>query len=39
MTSNYYPFAPNPRDVAAEMINPKLTFNNSQIVLSAGYRF
>lgn len=38
-TSNYYPFAPEVNNIAATMINPKVTFNNSQVVVSAGYRF
>lgn len=39
MTSRYYPFAPDPDNVAATVMNPKVSFNNSQVVLSLGYKF
>lgn len=39
MTSNYQPFAADPANVGATLMNPKVTFNNSQLVLSTGFRF
>lgn len=39
MTSSYYPFSADPLDVANTSMSPNITFNNSQIVLSAGYKF
>lgn len=39
MSSTYQPFAADPSNVAATLMDPKVTFNNSQIVLSTGFRF
>ncbi len=39
MTADYYPFSPDPYNVAATAMIPKLTFNNSQVILSLGYKF
>ena len=38
-TSDYYPFAPDPSNIAATAMIPKLCFNQSRVVLSLGYRF
>lgn len=39
MSSTYQPFAADPSNVAATLMDPKVTFSNSQIVLSTGFRF
>lgn len=39
MTSTYYPFSADPADVAGTSMPSNLTFNNSQVVLTLGYRF
>lgn len=42
MSSTYSPFAPDnssSQSIAETYMNPKVTFNNSQVVLTAGYRF
>jgi hypothetical protein len=43
MTSTYYPFSPDPANIGQTLLSvtPKsnLTFDNSQLVLSVGYKF
>lgn len=39
MSSTFQPFAADPSNVAATLMDPKVTFCNSQIVLSTGFRF
>lgn len=39
MTSDYYPFSPDPANISGTDMSSKLSFNNSQVVLTAGFRF
>lgn len=38
-TSEYYPFSPDPYDVAGTSMKSNVCFNNSQVVISLGYKF
>lgn len=38
-TSEFYPFAPDPAAIAATAMSPKISFSNSQVVFTAGFRF
>lgn len=37
--ATYYPFSPDPYNIGGTAMGSNLTFNNSQIILSLGYRF
>lgn len=39
MEADYYPFSPDPANMATTAMVPKLTLNNSRILLSVGYKF
>lgn len=39
MSSSFHPFSADPMDVSGTAMVPKLNFDNSQVVISLGYKF